>query len=208
MFTINARWQRLLDWYIFLHVAGYFAWTTWKHVDFGRLDMVEGLFLLHNVLVCCAFVWRKPARAIQSRLLHQLIALCAFYSGVLFIGPASTVNPVLLQAAWWLTVGGTLLGIASLVQLGPSFGVLIALREVRDRGVYACVRHPMYVSDIVMRLGYFCSHATWPVFWLLLVSSACYVYRAILEERFMLTQNAGYAEYSRKVPFRFVPGVF
>jgi protein-S-isoprenylcysteine O-methyltransferase Ste14 len=135
------------------------------------------------------------------------VAVCAFYSGIFFIGPAPTASPFLLELSWWTILAGVLLGILSLIHLGRSFGVLIAVREVRTSGLYTWVRHPMYLSDIAMRLGYCFSHPSWTSAALFLASSACYVVRAVLEERFLAEQDIGYADYLRRVRYRFIPGM-
>jgi protein-S-isoprenylcysteine O-methyltransferase Ste14 len=206
--VLPARWQRWLDVYIFLHVAGYFAWQTWKVLAENRLDFIEGLFIMHNVVLCLCFGLRAPARAIRATLSHQFVALCAFYSGMLFMGEAATADPLLLRLSWWGVLIATVLGMFSLVQLGRSFGVLIAVRELRTTGLYAWIRHPMYLSDIVMRLGYLLSHPSLIVSVLFVASSACYVARAVLEERFWSEQDPAYAAYMGRVRFRFIPGIF
>ncbi len=208
MATIPFRWQRWLDIYIFFNVAGYFLWQAWQVFSEHRLDFIEGVFLIHNVIVCLCFLLRSPARAIQTRVSHQLVAVCAFYSGVFFMGPVLTENPALLRLSWWTLLAGTIIGILSLVQLGKSFGVLIAIRQVRTTGLYSLIRHPMYLSDIIMRLGYFFSHISAFNACLLLASSACYVLRALLEERFLAGQDPAYAAYMERTRFRFIPGVF
>lgn len=206
--VLPVRWQRWLDIYIFLNVAGYFAWQTWKVLTENRLDFIEGLFIVHNVIICLCFALRAPARAIRATLSHQAVALCAFYSGMLFMGEAATTNPLLLRLSWWGILIGMVIGLISLVQLGRSFGVLIAVRELRTTGLYAWIRHPMYLSDIVMRLGYLLKHPSLFVTVLFVASSACYVVRAVLEERFWSEQDPAYAEYMGRVRYRFIPGIF
>jgi protein-S-isoprenylcysteine O-methyltransferase Ste14 len=208
MATIPYRWQRWLDVYIFLNVTGYFVWQAWQMFDEHRMNFIEAVFIIHTAIFCLCFLWRMPAHAIQTKISHQAIAVCAFYSGVLFIGPETTLSPILLRCSWWTLLAGTLLGIVTLIELGKSFGVLIAAREVRTTGLYGWIRHPMYLSDIVMRFGYFLSHPSWPVAALLVVSSACYVLRALLEESFLTRADPAYTDYTRRVRYRFVPGVF
>ena len=207
MATIPFRWQRWLDIYLFCNVAGYFSWQTWKVVSENRLDFIEGVFIIHNIILCLCFLLRSPARAIQTAAGHQAVAVCAFYSGAFFMGPALTESPALHALSWWTILAGTLIGIFSLVQLGKSFGVLIAVREVRTTGLYAWIRHPMYLSDIVMRLGYCFSHPSLLTALLFIASSACYVIRAILEERFLASQEPAYTAYMQRVRHRFIPGV-
>jgi protein-S-isoprenylcysteine O-methyltransferase Ste14 len=206
--VLPVRWQRWLDIYIFLNVFGYFAWQGWKVLAEGRLGFIEGLFIVHNVIICLCFALRTPARAIGATFSHQAVAICAFYSGMLFVGQEITTDPILLQLSWWGILTGTLIGILSLLQLGRSFGVLIAVRELRTTGLYGWIRHPMYLSDIVMRLGYFLSHPTLFVGILFVASSACYVVRAMLEERFWMEQEPAYADYVQRVRYRFIPRIF
>jgi protein-S-isoprenylcysteine O-methyltransferase Ste14 len=205
---LPVRWQRWLDVYIFLNVFGYFTWQTWKVLAEGRLNFIEGLFIVHNVIICLCFALRSPARAIGATVSHQAIAICAFYSGMLFVGAEVTTGPLLLELSWWGILIGTIIGIFSLLQLGKSFGVLIAVRTLRTTGLYGWVRHPMYLSDIIMRLGYFLSHPTLLVGILFVASSVCYVVRAMLEERFWMEQEPAYADYMQRVRYRFIPGVF
>jgi protein-S-isoprenylcysteine O-methyltransferase Ste14 len=207
MATIPFRWQRGLDIYLFLNVSAYFAWQTWRVFAEDRFDFIEGMFIVHNVILCLCFLLRHPARAIQTAPAHQAVAICAFYSGAFFMGEATTTSPVLREISWWLLVIGMTVGIFSLLHLGRSFGVLIAAREVRAGGLYAWIRHPMYLSDIVMRLGYCVSHPAWPIIALFLASSFCYALRAVLEERFLAAQDPAYAAYMRRVRHRFIPGV-
>jgi protein-S-isoprenylcysteine O-methyltransferase Ste14 len=207
MVTIPSRWQRWLDVYIFLNVAGYFIWQGWRIVAEDRVGFIEGVFAIHNAIICLCFLLRHPARAIQTSPARQAVAVGAFGSGALFMGPMTTTSPLLLELSWWTILVGTILGIVSLLQLGKSFGVLIAVREVRVRGLYGWVRHPMYLSDILLRLGYCFSHPSWPNAALFLASSACYVLRATLEERFLAGVEPAYADYMRRVPYRFIPGI-
>jgi protein-S-isoprenylcysteine O-methyltransferase Ste14 len=205
--TLPFRWQRWIDVCIFLNVAGYFGWQLWKTINENRLDFIEAVFVIHTAIVCLCFLLRTPARAIQTSLAHQAVAVCAFYSGVFFIEPLSRESSFLLDLSWWIIFLGMVLGIAALVQLGKSFGVLIALRRVRTAGLYSLIRHPMYLSDIVMRLGYVLSHASWPNLALFVASSGCYAVRAVLEERFLAMQDPVYAEYMSRVRYRFIPGI-
>jgi len=207
MATLPVRWQRGLDIYLFLNVAGYFGWQAWQVVAEHRLNFIEGVFIAHNIILCLCFLLRSPARAIQTSVGRQAVAVCAFYSGVFFMGPAITENPLLLGLSWWTLLVGTGIGILSMVQLGKSFGVLIALREVRTRGLYGWIRHPMYLSDIVMRLGYLLSHPAGLTVVLFVASSLCYFVRAMLEERFLAEQDEAYAAYLKRVRFRFIPGI-
>ena len=76
-------------------------------------------------------------------------------------------------------------------------------------GVFSKIRHPMYLSLILMYLGL---AIAWGVVWMLLPSvlfSALNVLTAIKEEEFLRKKfSRQYEEYMRKVPWRWIPKVF
>jgi protein-S-isoprenylcysteine O-methyltransferase Ste14 len=99
------------------------------------------------------------------------------------------------------------LGVVTLLNLGRSFGILIAFREVKSRGLYGIIRHPMYATDILLRMGFLINHFNLFILIVFIASTVCYVYRAILEERFLIYQPE-YREYMHRVKYRFIPFVF
>jgi protein-S-isoprenylcysteine O-methyltransferase Ste14 len=84
-----------------------------------------------------------------------------------------------------------------------------AIEGLVTTSMFSRVRHPMYLSLILMYLGL---AIAWGVTWMLLPAvffSAVTVLTAIQEEKFLL-QKFGhqYEEYQHQVPWRFIPGVF
>lgn len=80
--------------------------------------------------------------------------------------------------------------------------------RVVSSGPYAYVRHPMYASVILMAAGVPLLLGSW---WALLVSPLLVVavaVRAVLEERLLKAELAGYADYAERVRYRFVPLVW
>lgn len=150
---------------------------------------------------------RKPHQGIDPSLPHQLVALVAFCSGALLIGQPATHHPFLTSISSLIIVCANVFGIMTLLNLGRSFGVLIAIREVKTGGLYSLIRHPMYGTDILLRLGFIISHFNALTAMIFVASTSCYVYRAILEEKF-LSHNPAYRQYMAKVSYRFIPGIF
>jgi protein-S-isoprenylcysteine O-methyltransferase Ste14 len=76
-------------------------------------------------------------------------------------------------------------------------------------GVFSKMRHPMYLSLILMYLGL---AIAWGVVWMLLPTllfSAVTVLVAIKEEEFLLRKfGHQYEEYMQAVPWRFIPKIF
>jgi protein-S-isoprenylcysteine O-methyltransferase Ste14 len=205
-FLVRHR-QVLVDFYIFLNVAGWVGWTTYKTWAQGQMGYVEIAFAVQNLVIVALFLVRRPHRGLDKNLLNQAVAVLAFYSGLAFMGQPATGGPVVHAVSKAITFGAHVLALMTLVNLGRSFGVLIAVRKIETRGLYAWVRHPMYLSDILFRVGFVTSHLNWLTSVLFVASSACYIYRAILEEKF-LGQQPEYREYVNRVKYRFIPFVF
>ena len=79
---------------------------------------------------------------------------------------------------------------------------------VVDTGVYSVVRHPMYAGSPLVHLGM--------SLWLGSYTAALYAFlplgllmvRIGLEEQFLRRQLPGYVEYSKRVPYRLLPGIW
>lgn len=198
----------LFNLYLFANVAGWCAWQAWKTWQEGRLDYVEASFILQNVVFAGVILVRKRHRKIEGKWLPQLVALAAFWSWMLFVRQEPTGGPAVALAARGLTVAANLLGLACLLNLGRSFGILIACRTIKTTGLYGLVRHPMYGTDILLRIGILVGHCNLWTATLFVVSTGAYVWRALLEERFLAAADPEYAAYMQRVRWRFIPGVF
>ena len=81
-------------------------------------------------------------------------------------------------------------------------------QRVISTGPYAVVRHPMYSGALLMLLGTPVALGSW---WGLLAfppMAGAIVLRLLDEERMLRGKLAGYEEYTRKVRWRLVPGIF
>ena len=173
----------------------------------GTLGWVDLSFAVQNAVFCCMVLLRHPAKAVDDSLLRQAVAMAAFFSGLLFFGEPLTGEGAMRTAGQITVVTANILAVICLVTLGKSFGILVACRELRVTGVYSLVRHPMFSSDLLLRLGYVMAHPSLKTGVLLVLCCGLYYWRAVLEERF-LVQNTAYADYMRRVPHRFIPGLF
>jgi len=175
--------------------------------DWSKMTLADWAFAAQTMLMISLVLLRRRHAAISKNPSHQLIALVAFCSGVLFIGAETAPAGIMLTISTAIILLASLLAVASLLNLGRSFGILIALRKVKTGGVYGVVRHPMYASDILLRVGYVVSHLSMFTLGLLAVSTGAYMYRALLEERF-LERDPEYRQYEERVPYRFIPGIW
>ncbi|MFZ2266263.1 MAG: methyltransferase [Azonexus sp.] len=201
----NRAW--LINLYLFVNIAGYTAWQGWALLREGDFGFVEAAFIAQNLVLAGIVLIRRDHQAIDANPLHQFVALAAFFSGAAFVGQPGTGDAGLHLLSQGIIVAANLLGIATLLNLGRSFGILIACRGVKTGGLYRLIRHPMYLSDILLRLGYTVSHFSAVTVGLALLSIGLYIYRARLEEGFLVDQP-GYRAYMEKVRYRLLPGIF
>lgn len=83
------------------------------------------------------------------------------------------------------------------------------IQNVITAGPFSTIRHPMYLSLILM---YFGLAVGWGIIWMLIpavVFSVLVIITALKEEEY-LSQKLGsqYQEYIKNVPWRFIPNVF
>jgi protein-S-isoprenylcysteine O-methyltransferase Ste14 len=93
------------------------------------------------------------------------------------------------------------------------FSQIVRIQEERDHkvvssGPYRYIRHPAYAGAILYELAVPLLLASW---WALLLSSlsaALLILRTYLEDRTLQTELPGYVDYSRKVAYRLLPGLW
>jgi protein-S-isoprenylcysteine O-methyltransferase Ste14 len=191
----------------FLSIGAWIAWYTWsKWQQKELLNFVQMAFLIHNIIWLVIFLVRQPHVAVDLNVFHQAVALAAFYSGLAFQGKA-TDNPALRTASQIVIGVAVVLGTLALLNLGRSFGILIAARKIKTDWLYSVVRHPMYLTDIIWKVGMLLFLPYLVNVAVMVFAVGCYVWRAVLEERF-LSRFPEYQEYKKRVRYRFVPGIF
>jgi protein-S-isoprenylcysteine O-methyltransferase Ste14 len=203
---LKKHGQLFLNIYLFLSFAGWGIWQVYQYYLKGALGYVEVSFTIQSLLVAVIFLIRRPHQVIHKNLLHQAIAMIAFCSGAAFMGQPATGDPLAKHISQVTIFIANVLGVVTLLNLGRSFGILIAFRELKSHGLYGMVRHPMYATDILLRIGFLINHCTLFTVIAFIASTGCYVYRAILEERFLI-QQPEYREYMEQVKYRFIPFV-
>jgi len=82
---------------------------------------------------------------------------------------------------------------------------LAADQTVISTGPYAWVRHPMYVAGLVMLLGGPIALGSWWSTLIVVAILPALIWRLIDEERFLLRNLPGYADYCDRVRYRLVP---
>jgi protein-S-isoprenylcysteine O-methyltransferase Ste14 len=174
--------------------------------------------------------WRKLGNeiiSVESTMFGWVVCLICyppFNTGFnAIVGWTSSDNPQLMQTSPTLHI---IANIAILVLMGVYMLASVSLnmkasnltnRGIVTTGVYAIVRHPAYITknlswwigglpamfltyqtSLISFIAVLCSLATW---------TFIYFLRAITEERHLLETDNGYREYTKKVRYRFIPGI-
>ena len=83
------------------------------------------------------------------------------------------------------------------------------ISTVVTTGIFGKIRHPMYLSLILVNFGF---AVAWGIYWIFLpvfLFSISNALVAIREEKFLVQKlGSQYKDYMRQVPWRFIPGVF
>lgn len=156
-----------------------------------------------NTLFVTLFLARRPAKSESTSPWLWVLSL------------AGTAAPLLMRASdgSGFTSAGSfleLVGLAmlatALLSLRRSFAIVPANRGVRDGGLYRVVRHPIYISELLVYLGIVLSNpsAVNAVIWLF--ECGLQFARACAEESFLGVDPA-YRAYQHRVRYRLIPGL-
>jgi protein-S-isoprenylcysteine O-methyltransferase Ste14 len=78
-------------------------------------------------------------------------------------------------------------------------------QRVISTGPYAWVRHPMYATALFMLVGIPVALGSWWGVLVIVAMLPVLIWRLIDEERFLVRNLPGYADYRNRVPYRLVP---
>ncbi|MBN2550835.1 MAG: isoprenylcysteine carboxylmethyltransferase family protein [Anaerolineales bacterium] len=81
-------------------------------------------------------------------------------------------------------------------------------QQVIDTGPYALIRHPNYAGAFLQSLTSGLIFASWPSILPMLLHMGLLIYRVLSEEKVLRTELEGYREYTTRVRYRFIPGVW
>jgi protein-S-isoprenylcysteine O-methyltransferase Ste14 len=84
----------------------------------------------------------------------------------------------------------------------------VADQRVIESGPYGIVRHPMYSGALLLAVGIPLALGSQVTLPLCLPMAVALAWRAADEERCLLAELAGYADYRRRIRWRLVPGIY
>ena len=169
----------------------------------------DWIYVSQHLIVLAIAMWRAPPHA-QDRSLATSIAVVVSYgypyAQIIYLRwvPGQLAWP---EGGFVLVTLAAFLSAASLITLGLQFGVRPALRGLTNKGPYALVRHPMYLSYLLADIGYNLQEWNAGTALMVVTGWASLIYRIHAEER-ILSIDAGWQTYSGRVRYRLLPGIW
>ena len=203
---------------VFLPAGTFDYWRGWAFiVVFAVATVIPSVYLAAtNPAALQRRMQAGPAA--ESRPLQKVIITFAFISmGAMIVVSALDYRfgwssvPAAVSVAGDVLVGvGLLIAMITTIQNGYAAANINVEsgQQVVSTGVYSVVRHPMYFGNVVMMIGVPLALGS---YWALLfvIPGLCVLAAPILDEEKALRQDLdGYDEYTHKVHYRLVPGVW
>lgn len=190
---------------------------------FGGLLFVCVLFI--PVLIMGVVLFIKAPDLLEKRLKNKeeqkeqksVVAL----SGLVFVGGfilsgldfrfgwSNMPRAIMIIAAVLFVFGYALFG--EVMRENAYLSRVIEVQEgqkVIDTGLYGVVRHPMYMSTVLMFLAMPLVLGSWFGFVLFLIHPFLLAFRIKNEEKVLIEGLEGYSEYKQKVKYRMIPFIW
>jgi protein-S-isoprenylcysteine O-methyltransferase Ste14 len=203
---------------VFVPAGTFDYWRGWTFiVVFALATMIPSVYLAATNPAALQRRMRAGPAA-ESRPLQKLIITFAFLSmGAMIVVSAldyrfgwSSVPAAVSIIGDVLVATGLLIAMITTIQNGYAAANINVEsdQKVVSTGVYSVVRHPMYLGNVVMMFGIPLALGS---YWALLfvIPGLSVLATRLLDEEKVLTQDLdGYNEYTHKVHYRLVPGVW
>jgi len=203
---------------LFLPAGSLNFWQAWVYLaDFALCTVLITAYLIKNDRELLAGRVQAGPVAETERTQKIIQSLASLFFIGLFIVPGldfrygwSTVPPVLsLMADVFVAIG---FYIVFLVFRENSYTratiEVSAGQKVISSGPYSLVRHPMYAGASVLLLFTPIALGSWVAVPFAIPIILVVVVRLLDEERFLLANLSGYAEYRQKVHYRLIPSIW
>jgi protein-S-isoprenylcysteine O-methyltransferase Ste14 len=172
--------------------------------DPSRITLL--LFAVAELLTIGLALFTRVPRQRDWNPLSVVLAFCAtFYFLAFRVEPGIHLLPERVAAG--IQIAGILVQISAKLSLRRSFGILPANRGVVVHGPYRMVRHPMYFGYLITDIGFLLPNFGIQNLVVLVVHWTLQVARLLREER-LLEGDATYRDYTKRVPYRLIRGVF
>lgn len=187
---------------IFLYL--YFLFNHVVAIKNGNISPMAIIIVAMETIVILLLVIRNNPVIRSSSTLAWGVAFCGTFLPLTLI-PSGVILSAIVGNV--LLITGGLLAITSYLSLNSSFGISPALRKVKTSGLYAVIRHTMYLSYYIIYLGYL--NLSFSLYNLsVFIGLIIFITARIYFEEKLLMDNTGYQAYAKEVHYRVLPYIF
>jgi protein-S-isoprenylcysteine O-methyltransferase Ste14 len=133
--------------------------------------------------------------------------LGTLFTYLLLLTPRSPSDALWDSLSTVLILIGTTMAILAVLDLGRSMSIMPEARKLVTRGLYARIRHPLYLAEEIAVLGLCLQFRSWQAAPILMVHLYFQIRRMDWEEGILAKAFPGYAEYKQRT-CRLVPGLY
>jgi protein-S-isoprenylcysteine O-methyltransferase Ste14 len=150
---------------------------------------------------------RRPVRKYTSwrPKLTALLGLLLIY--VLLLVPRAEPHEPWDSLSALLLLVGNMMSILAVLELARSLSIMPEARKVVRTGLYARIRHPLYLAEEIALLGISLQFRSWAAALVLAVHFYFQIRRMDWEEQILAGVFPDYVEYQRR-SYRLLPGLY
>lgn len=199
----------------FLPAGTFLYWQAWVYMALLFIPMTFLLIYLlkHDPELLVRRMKMKEKEMTQKRL---IIISWVFFAAA-YIIPGFDVRYGWSNVPLWvviiaeiLVLAGYLIVVAVFMHNSYASRIIEVTKgqKVISTGPYAIVRHPMYTAIIIMYLASPLALGSYWAFLPALITPVIIIPRLLNEEKILKKELKGYAEYTHKVRYRLIPGIW
>lgn len=179
-----------------------YGWLVYRFAGSLAETPANIMVMASEGLIAAMVLLRRPTDQISLRPMDWVTGALGGFLPMLVV-PAHgglAAGAVLLAVGFVISIGAKL-------SLRRSFGLIAANRGVKRSGLYALVRHPMYLGYVIAYTGTLMLN---PSIWNAVLLALWFGFEIvrIYSEEAVLMKDPAYQEHAQKVKFRLIPGIW
>jgi protein-S-isoprenylcysteine O-methyltransferase Ste14 len=184
-----------------------FAWMIYYRLVVQGVDLPRAAMVINYALLIVTMVIRRPPQRVTTKPLYWVTAFVATYWIFITLGLMERGDPIAPTALTHsLALASLAIAVFARLSLGRNIGFVPAQREIVTSWAYTVVRHPIYTGVFVSQAGVVLRAYSLRNVVIIAIGASLFVIKSFMEEEF-LKQDGAYAEYMRRVRWRWIPFV-
>ncbi len=192
-------------------LAAFFLVREWQALEATRgalaLTAHVATMLFLALIAAMTLARHRPVRKAEGWLPRGAALAGVLLLYALLLLPRATPDPLWDGASLALVLAGSGLCSIALLQLGRSLSVMPEARRLVTAGLYAHIRHPLYLAEAIAALGALLQYRSVVAVALVTVQFGVQLWRMQEEEKVLAAAFPAYASYRARTS-RLIPGVY